>query len=425
MQHRLARFPQVRSRLCTGSPARVTPNRHCVTGHWSRTPLRSLTPPARRRTGPRDPRGSPLPAFVALVAEPLFLLADAAIVGHLGTAAAGRARHRRGRAPDRRSASSSSSPTAPPPAWPAWSAPATGAAPSPRASTGSGSPSLHRRPRSPLVGVVADRARSSTLFGAGPQVAEHGDDLPADRLPRHHPAAASCSPRPASCAACRTPAPRSCVAVAGNAAQHRPQPAAGLRRSDLGHRRLGARLGARPVASAARCWSPSSSAARGGEGASPAAGPRRHPRGRPRGRRRWSSHPDAAGRRCCSPTYAVALGAGRRRRSTWPPTRSPSRSGASSPSRSTRSPSPRRPSPGGYLGAGDARAPGRSPSRMVWWGCRQRASRPASPSRPTSPFLGPLFTSDPAVQDLLVPGAAGRRGWHSRSPASSSCSTAS
>ena len=30
--------------------------------------------------------GSPLPAFLALVAEPMFLLADAAIVGHLGTA---------------------------------------------------------------------------------------------------------------------------------------------------------------------------------------------------------------------------------------------------------------------------------------------------------------------------------------------------
>ncbi len=43
--------------------------------------VRPARPPAR---GPRS-SGSPFPAFLALVAEPLFLLADAAIVGHLGT----------------------------------------------------------------------------------------------------------------------------------------------------------------------------------------------------------------------------------------------------------------------------------------------------------------------------------------------------
>ena len=35
--------------------------------------------------GPREVLGLAVPAFVALVAEPLFLLVDSAVVGHLGT----------------------------------------------------------------------------------------------------------------------------------------------------------------------------------------------------------------------------------------------------------------------------------------------------------------------------------------------------
>jgi putative MATE family efflux protein len=42
--------------------------------------------PQRRRTPDREIAGLAIPAFATLVSEPLFLLADAAIVGHLGTA---------------------------------------------------------------------------------------------------------------------------------------------------------------------------------------------------------------------------------------------------------------------------------------------------------------------------------------------------
>ena len=59
-----------------------------------------------------------VPAFLALVAEPLFLLADSAIVGHLGTAGARRPRHRLGRAPPRRRAVRLPRLRRPPRRWP-------------------------------------------------------------------------------------------------------------------------------------------------------------------------------------------------------------------------------------------------------------------------------------------------------------------
>ena len=79
-----------------------------------------------------------VPAFLALVAEPLFLLSDAAIIGHLGTtelAGLGIA----GVVLQTSSGCASSSPTAPPPASRDTSAPATSGPPSPRASTAAGS----------------------------------------------------------------------------------------------------------------------------------------------------------------------------------------------------------------------------------------------------------------------------------------------
>jgi putative MATE family efflux protein len=45
-----------------------------------------MTPPADRRRHDREILALAVPAFGALVAEPLFLMADSAIVGHLGTA---------------------------------------------------------------------------------------------------------------------------------------------------------------------------------------------------------------------------------------------------------------------------------------------------------------------------------------------------
>ena len=46
----------------------------------------SATPKATRRQHDREIVALAVPAFGALVAEPLFVMADSAIVGHLGTA---------------------------------------------------------------------------------------------------------------------------------------------------------------------------------------------------------------------------------------------------------------------------------------------------------------------------------------------------
>ncbi|MDR3032766.1 MAG: MATE family efflux transporter, partial [Kitasatospora sp.] len=49
-------------------------------------PPATRPPAAERRRHDREILALALPAFGALVAEPLFLMADSAIVGHLGTA---------------------------------------------------------------------------------------------------------------------------------------------------------------------------------------------------------------------------------------------------------------------------------------------------------------------------------------------------
>ena len=74
-----------------------------------------------------------VPALVVLAAEPLYLLVDTAVVGHLGTVPARRAGRRRRAARLGGRACSTSSPTAPRPAPPAARVPATGPGPSPRA----------------------------------------------------------------------------------------------------------------------------------------------------------------------------------------------------------------------------------------------------------------------------------------------------
>ena len=100
-------------------PARVRPMAGDACGGGARTTGRSS--------------GLALPAFGALIAEPLYLLADTAIVGHLGTRPLGGLAIAAHRAHRRRSASSTSSPTPRPARSPATSAPATSA---PRPSTG-------------------------------------------------------------------------------------------------------------------------------------------------------------------------------------------------------------------------------------------------------------------------------------------------
>ena len=77
-------FPQVRSRLYTGSPIGL--RRTVTSRHTSRPrgthPVTTLT---QVQTTDREILRLAVPAFLALVAEPLFLLTDAAVVGHLGT----------------------------------------------------------------------------------------------------------------------------------------------------------------------------------------------------------------------------------------------------------------------------------------------------------------------------------------------------
>ena len=51
----------------------------------AKPPVETASPRQRRRAQDRDIARLAIPAFAALISEPLFLLADAAIVGHLGT----------------------------------------------------------------------------------------------------------------------------------------------------------------------------------------------------------------------------------------------------------------------------------------------------------------------------------------------------
>jgi Na+-driven multidrug efflux pump len=57
---------------------------------------------------------------------------------------------------------------------------------------------------------------------------------------------------------------------------------------------------------------------------------------------------------------------------------------------------------GRYLGAGDRPGTRAVTGRMVWWGAVSGVATGVALAA-VSPFLGPLFTSDPEVQALLVP----------------------
>src|SRR3954452_5889382 len=63
---------------------------HCISYLWTITLVHMTQAPARpravRRQHDREIVMLAVPAFGALVAEPLFVMADSAIVGHLGTA---------------------------------------------------------------------------------------------------------------------------------------------------------------------------------------------------------------------------------------------------------------------------------------------------------------------------------------------------
>ena len=203
-----------------------------------------------------------VPAFLALVAEPLFLLADSAIVGRLGTAAARRPRGR-----ERRAAHVGGHLRLPrlrhhgrrgPPARRRRTSAAAIAAgiDGTWLAIGLGAVTRGRRRRS-AAGPLAP------LFGASPARHRAGGDLPAHLRARHARHARRPRHDRACCAACRTPARRSSPPSAGFGAQHRAQPvvrlraALGHRRIRLGHRHRPDRHGRRP-----RAWSSSRCAAR-------------------------------------------------------------------------------------------------------------------------------------------------------------------
>ena len=144
-----------------------------------------------------------LPALGALAAEPLYVLVDTAIVGHLGRPAAGRARRRVHGPRRRRSRCSTSSSTGRPRRSPARAGPGRrrprgGSA---RRRSGSRSRSASRV----LVAMVAAlaRARRRDLFGGEGQDGRLRGDLSADRalglprgLPRDRAARASSAASP-------------------------------------------------------------------------------------------------------------------------------------------------------------------------------------------------------------------------------------
>ena len=257
------------------------------------------------RTHDREILRLAVPAFLALVAEPLFLLADAAIVGHLGTAqlaghgiaavvlqtvvglciflaygtTASVARHVG--AGDLRGALAQGIDGI-------WLA--------------VGSARRHRPRR------AADRAAGGR-FGADAAVNGFATTYLRHRLPRHDSACSSCSRRPGCCAGSRTPAPRSWSRSVGNALNvvlnlvlvYGAGPFGGM---------------ASPARRSAPCWRRSRArprccrrgARRPARARLPAAGPAGHPRRRPRGGGAGRPH-DHPARRLLVTTYAVVLGA--------------------------------------------------------------------------------------------------------------------
>ena len=152
-----------------------------------------------------------VPAFLALIAEPLFLLADSAIVGHLGTAELAELGVASA-ALITAAASSSSSPMARRASWRASSVPATRERQLRPALTDSGSPWASGWPPRPSsrpspsrsVRSSAPRRRSSSR--RRPTFASR---------PSGSPGCWSSSPSPVCFAACRTPAHHSSPPVLG------------------------------------------------------------------------------------------------------------------------------------------------------------------------------------------------------------------
>ena len=215
----------------------------------------------------------------------------------------------------------------------------------------------HRRASPPCAGVLAGRARWSGCSAPAPTSTGHADDVPADRLPRRHPAAGharrdrrAARPPGHPHAAGRRGRPATSLNVVLNlAARLRPRPR---------HRRLRARHRLAQLGVAPPRWSWSWSAPPAAQGASlrpdlPGDPPRpRTPASR------WSSARSPCAPRCWSRRTPSPAGRSARRRTRHPPARADA-SGRSWPSPSTRSRSPRRRSPAATSAPATSTAPGR------------------------------------------------------------------
>ena len=359
-----------------------------------------------------------VPAFLALVAEPLFLLSDAAIVGHLGTTELAGLGHRRRRAPDpgrplrlprlrhhreRR-------------APPRRRRPPRRADPGHRRLLARGADRRRRHGRRCRLRPASRRPLRRRRRGERP-----GDGVPRGRDLRDDAAAAHAghhrgAPRPAG-------HPHPAVGRGRRQPrQHRAQ--RGLRlRPRPRHRRLRARLGAGPGRQRRPCWSPSSSGPPAATGA-PLTPDRRGITGRPRA---------PACRSCCAPSPCAPA-------CSSAPTPSPSPAGDTEIDLATHQIAitlwtflafaldalaiAAQAITGRALGAGDVEGTRRLTRRMVQWGWGAGIASglllAASRAVPR-PALLPRLRGAPTART----GAARRRARASRSPAWSSCSTAS
>ena len=334
-------------------------------GAASRRPIVESDGVLRRSPYDREILRLAFPALGALAAEPLYVLVDTAIVGHLGTTQLAVAGDRGDRARDRASRSSTSSPTA----RRRRSRGCTARAASDEAArVGAQAQWLALRDRR---GAARGRSRRSprplvTLHGRRGRGRGRRDDLPADRRARRAAfmLASAGQGYLRGVGDLRTPL---VILVVAHARQRRARAALRLRLR-LGPGRLGVGDGDR----AARAWARRSS--RCSCAPAGAARGRADARADPHRVGDRGAHDGAAGR------LPRRLGGARARRARRP-RRAPDRaSSCSSSSRScsTRSRSPAQVMVGRMLGAGDAAGARAAARRMIGWSAAARRARSAS-----------------------------------------------
>ncbi len=378
----------------------------------------------RRRAVDREILRLAVPAFLALVAEPLFLLADAADRRPPRHRPARRPRHRRRRAADRGRAV-----RLPRLRHHRRASPASLGAGDLRGALAQGVDGRLARGRSSAPSPPS--AASPLAAAAGRRLRRRRRRWPARATTYLRIAFLGTTPLLVMLAATgvlrglqdtRTPL---VVAVAGNAAQRRAQPAARLRPSGLGIAGSALGLGARPgrcraaalvavVVRAAR-RARRRRCARDRAGIRAAAARRRRARGaHPHAARRAAGHDVRRHAGAAAGAADVDLATHQLAMTLW-----------TLPRLRARRDRDRRPgrSPDARWAPATSTAPARLTRRMVQLGRGSAASSPGCCWPRPRPLLGPLFTGDPAVRALLVPVLL-VAALASRSPAWCSCSTA-